>query len=229
MIHKQSPVPAISAAGLMLLLSTVGLTLTTTLAVSYHNEIIAFTLWQWAVVFAFTIITMAIGLTSSTSIAMFTGYFLGAPALLFIVVTYPVAAWLGYLLGQYLRVDRFLGDAQHRDKVQKLLVGLADQPWSLMFFVRLSPVLPFAIMNMLMASLKIRLSVFLLGGTVGMLPRTLFSVWAGTQANSMVAALQGEGASGSAIFVGVASVISVAGLVYLGQRAWARQLMDRMP
>ena len=49
-----------------------------------------------------------------------------------------------------------------------------------MILVRLSPVLPFSIMNLLMPALNIRLSVFLLAGFVGMLPRTLFfpSGWA---------------------------------------------------
>jgi len=59
---------------------------------------------------------------------------------------------------------------------------------SLIFFVRISPVIPFAISNFLFASLKIPLKQVLIYGIPGMLPRTLMAFLAGIIASDFLEA-----------------------------------------
>ena len=63
-----------------------------------------------------------------------------------------------------------------------------------------------------MPALKVRFSVFLLGGFFGMLPRTLFSIWLGIKAQDIVSLMNGDvSASQSSGLVILLIVVSVGG------------------
>jgi uncharacterized membrane protein YdjX (TVP38/TMEM64 family) len=57
---------------------------------------------------------------------------------------------------------------------------------------RLSPFLPFALMNVVLPYLGIRFRNFMIPGLIGMLPRTLFFLWAGTQFDNWTGTLSAE-------------------------------------
>jgi uncharacterized membrane protein YdjX (TVP38/TMEM64 family) len=63
-----------------------------------------------------------------------------------------------------------------------------EKEGSLVFFVRISPVIPFAISSFIFASMQISLRKVLIYGIPGMLPRTLISFGTGVLANSFLLA-----------------------------------------
>ncbi|WP_332913888.1 hypothetical protein [Algoriphagus boritolerans] len=67
-----------------------------------------------------------------------------------------------------------------------------QRPESLIFFIRISPVVPFAISNFLFASLKIELKNVLIYGIPGMLPRTLLAFGTGLLASSFLDAKKSD-------------------------------------
>ncbi|WP_062263543.1 TVP38/TMEM64 family protein [Endozoicomonas arenosclerae] len=199
----------------------------TSLLIQNQADLSALSAGQWTSFFALSALTMALALTPSTFIALVAGFFLGWKAVPFMLPAYLLASALGYLAGLVLDGGHLMHTIRNSPRVKKALETLNTNSWSLMFLVRLSPVLPFALMNLLMPALKVRFSVFLLGGFLGMLPRTLFSIWLGKKAQDMVSLLNGEvSGSESTWLVMVLVVVSAGGLFYLFNRALKQALTD---
>ena len=122
--------------------------------------------------------------TTLTAIA--SGFFWGWSVFPHLVIAYLLANVLGYTLGKWLNADfRTILYARHpslKVEIEKRI----EQPAGLVFFVRISPVIPFAISNFLFASLGIPLSKIIRFGLPGMLPRTILAFASGKAANSFL-------------------------------------------
>uniref|UniRef100_UPI00404720F5 VTT domain-containing protein n=1 Tax=Algoriphagus sp. TaxID=1872435 RepID=UPI00404720F5 len=122
--------------------------------------------------------------TTLTAIA--SGFFWGWSVFPHLVIAYLLANVLGYTLGKWLNADfRTILYARHpslKEEIEKQI----EQPAGLVFFVRISPVIPFAISNFLFASLGIPLSKIIRFGLPGMLPRTILAFASGKAANSFL-------------------------------------------
>lgn len=131
-------------------------------------------------------IVLGLALLPTTLTALGTGYlfgWIGFPGLFF---GYLLANVIGYLLGKALNAD-FLSLLYFRKpELKQQLEAKIQQPQRLIFFIRISPVIPFAISNFLFAALKIDLKKVLLFGIPGMLPRTMIAFGTGLLANSLL-------------------------------------------
>jgi uncharacterized membrane protein YdjX (TVP38/TMEM64 family) len=128
--------------------------------------------------------TMAFAITPTTFIAIISGYFFSWWGLVGIVISYAFASIIG------LKATRWLAEkgwykADDEGKLQSLLNQLSHKPLLFIIFARLSPILPFAMTNAAMATLKIKWRDYLLGSIIGMLPRTFIFFWAGKNAGNI--------------------------------------------
>lgn len=212
--------------GLLSLVSIFGSTLVTTLAITYQDTLLSLSSTHWVYLFTISSLTMALALTPSTLIALISGYFLGWAAFLYIVISYPIASGIGFMVGKTLDHGRLMSTLPSESRLNLILNELKHQQWPLVILVRISPILPFSLMNLVLPAIGIRLHTFLVAGFIGMLPRTLFSLWAGMQARDLIALLENPAQGNlSVIFMMVVSIISIAGLLYLAQRASSALLM----
>lgn len=104
------------------------------------------------------------------------------------VMAYALAQWMGYITAKKTGVDGFMNSLLslgHYESKLKMLKKI-DNQWVLVFFCRLSPILPFGIMNFVLSMLQIRLNTFLIAGLLGMLPRTLFFIWVGIESETLL-------------------------------------------
>jgi uncharacterized membrane protein YdjX (TVP38/TMEM64 family) len=176
--------------GLIAVFFTTGITFT---AMAYEETIRNFTYLHWAIFFIATSFTMAFAMTPTTFIALFTGYFIGFSAIIFLVVSYLAAALLGLFLGKFIDKGKFLEsikDTQEKGTAS-IITNLQNNEFSIIFFARLSPILPFAIMNILLSILKTRIKPYIIGSLMGMLPRTALSVYIGSQVAKMEELIEG--------------------------------------
>ncbi len=145
---------------------------------------------QWLLLYVLTAFTMAFALTPTTLIALLSGYLLGWGAVLPLCISYLAASWLGYTAMSAWDGGYLLSFLAQRPRYQQFIERLQQGSLGVIVLSRLSPVLPFACMNAVFAVLKIQLRPFLWGSFLGMLPRTLLSIWAGTQARALYTLLQ---------------------------------------
>lgn len=199
--------------------------LITALLLRHEGYFLELNTLHWLPYYLLSACTMALAITPSTFIALVSGYFLGWEGTLFMLAGYFLASAMGYKVGQLLDGGHLLSNLQQQPKVRQFLEGLRLREWPLMVIVRLSPILPFSVMNLLMPALKIRFSTFLLAGFIGMLPRTLFSIWLGIQAKGLMALLQSSDETPlSAIFLILLTILSVGGILWIIQTT-SRQIL----
>lgn len=201
----------------------------TLLALLYERQALLqhLTLSQSLLYFAAVSLTMALALTPTTFVAIVTGYFLGWAGLPGMVAAYALAAALGYELALHLDQGKLRGFLLNFPKADAVLRELQRQSWQLIVLTRLSPVLPFAFMTFVLAMVGVPRGRFLGASVVGMLPRSLFFYWLGTQAQDVLALLHnpGQGTTSKLLFIGLV-MASLLGLYLLFNRV-LKQVLAR--
>jgi uncharacterized membrane protein YdjX (TVP38/TMEM64 family) len=165
----------------------------------------------------FTAILLGLALLPTTLTALATGYFFGWIGFPGLFIGYILANVIGYTLGKLLNTDFLPLLSTQRPDFKNKIESRIQHPASLIFFIRISPVVPFAISNFLFASLKIDLKKVLLYGIPGMLPRTLIAFATGLLASSFLDAKKAMNDPVQWIILAVLFIVSFWGLY----RNWA--------
>lgn len=171
---------------------------------------------EWLLLSILLTITSSVALSPPTFLAVVFGYFLGFQALPFLLFINFGAISLVYLLYKYLDfrwVDSYLN---HHQKVQNLLQNIRKDELKIIFFAKLSPVLPFALTNLTFAVSGASIRHIVLGGFMGMLPRTLLAIYTGSQAREISEIINNPtGDITAQIIVFGLVLVSVFGLIFV--------------
>ncbi len=188
-------------------------------AVVHESTLAGFTGWQWTGVTLLCSITSA-ALTPPTMLALLFGYFLGWGAILPIfVINFGGILFINQLV-RWLDHDRFLRFLRRNPKAQSVLDRILNKELEVIFFAKLSPILPFGLTNLLFALSGAKLKNILLGGFLGMTPRTLLAVWSGREAHEIQTLLNDPNQSvWGEIVIAVLILVSIAGLWRVVKRA----------
>lgn len=133
-------------------------------------------------------ICMGLALLPTTFTAVLSGFTLGWIGLPLIVIGYGVATVLGFLVGKWSNSKLWEMLGKRYPEIRLAVDKRKKQPGALIFFIRISPVIPFALANLIFASLQVSLKQILFFGIPGMLPRTILSFLAGILASDFLAA-----------------------------------------
>ena len=172
-----------------------------------------FTTLQWAIITLVCVFTSALALTPPTFLALVFGYFLGWNSLLPLFALNMAAIVFVNVGVHWLDKDRLRHHLEQNPKVRQVLANIQQQELRFIFFTKLSPVLPFAVTNLVFALSGAQLRNVLLGGFPGMVPRTALAVWAGSQTRELRALLNQPNAVGWTQWaIAALVVVSVAGL-----------------
>jgi uncharacterized membrane protein YdjX (TVP38/TMEM64 family) len=185
-------------------------------AISHETDLRNWPFEWWIVATLILTLASSVALTPPTFLALVYGYFLGwtAVPLLFglnlgaIAIIYASATFLhASSIRNYL--------VQIYPQVNSLLRRFHQNELRLIFFAKLSPVLPFAITNLFFAMAGARFKQVLAGGTLGMIPRTLLAVWAGREARDIRYLLEhpNEGLATKIVLI-LLIVVSTVGIGY---------------
>ncbi|MVM32244.1 hypothetical protein GO755_19505 [Spirosoma sp. HMF4905] len=217
-IPKSLTGPAL--AGLALSVTPIVFTsLLTYYAVVHEAAIAGFTAWQWAGITVACAITSA-GLTPPTMLALIFGYFLGWQAVVpLFVINFGGILFINMLV-RWLDHERFLAFIRRNPKAQSVLDRILNNELEVIFFAKLSPILPFGLTNLLFALSGAKLKNILLGGFLGMTPRTILAIWSGHEAREIRTLLENPNQSSwtQIVIVGLI-VVSIAGLWQVIQRS----------
>ena len=155
---------------------------------------------------------MGLALLPTTLCAVLSGFVFGWAFLPFLVIAYSLASIIGYMLGRRLDRDNLDFLLKRYPKAGQLVKDKSQHPSQLIFFIRLSPFIPFALSNLLFALVKINLGKILWFGLWGMLPRTFLAFTAGVMAESLWAALEERTGPLQISLVVVLVVVSIWGI-----------------
>ena len=183
-------------------------------AITHEAQIAQFTTADWTLATAVCSFGCAFALMLPTPLALIFGYFIGWHATGPLFVINMAAILLVNLVVRWLDHDRVRRTIEQNPKAAAILHRIRDEELKFIFFAKLSPALPFSLTNMVFSLSGAKLRNVLLGGFLGMVPRTLLAIWTGSQAHHIRTLMENpnEG-SGTQIAVVVLLVASVGGLV----------------
>ena len=181
-------------------------------AVIYESYLQTLTGWQWAGLTIAFAITSA-GLTPPTILALIFGYFLGWQAILpLFVINFGGILFIN-LIVRWLDHDQFLRFVRRNPKAQSVLDRILNKELEVIFFAKLSPILPFGLTNLLFALSGAKLKNILLGGFLGMTPRTLLAIWSGREAREIRTLLDNPNQSiWGQVIIAALILVSIGGL-----------------
>jgi uncharacterized membrane protein YdjX (TVP38/TMEM64 family) len=190
------------------------------LAIRYDEVIRNFHVDSWCLFYLCASFTMALAMTHTTFIALLSGYFLGLKAIPFVVLSYFLASIMGYFLAQRVDKGKFMSSLQGIPGINSIVDNLKKKEVSVIILARISPILPFAMMNMLLSYLGADLKKFLWAGFIGMLPRTILSIWIGSQGDN-IRSLFENSSQGNLVKISfvLLLMLSVIGLYYVIMKA----------
>jgi uncharacterized membrane protein YdjX (TVP38/TMEM64 family) len=147
---------------------------------------------------------MGLALTPTTLFAILSGFIFGWQTFPLLILSYTFATLLGYGWGKRLGGDSLEELLTQYPKAAVMIESKKDSVGALIFFVRISPVIPFALSNLLFALMKTGWKKLVIWGTIGMLPRTTLAFFSGTLAFDIYSAIGQESISGKWwIFLGL--------------------------
>jgi len=186
--------------------------------IAHETEIGGYDTNIWTIITLICCITSAVAITPPTYLALVFGYFLGWHAILPVFVLNMAAIFLVNMLTRWLDKDRFKTYLSENKRVKGILDNIKEQELKIILFAKLSPVLPFALTNFVFALSGAKLRNILLGGFLGMIPRTVLAVWTGYQAKEIRRLLENPNEGNlQKIFLIVLLIASIAGILYFLQ------------
>lgn len=193
-------------------------------AINYEPFVRSFESPTWLLLLLASCFTMGFALTPTTFIALLSGFFLGWEAAPYVVLAYTAASLIGYHLTHFIDNGTFLQTIKQlpgkkSSQIEQFFKGLQGNQFGIIVMARISPVLPFAIMNVVLPVAGVNLKNFLIAGTLGMLPRTLFFIWVGSQAQELKTLIEeGNTDITSQLVFAILLAISLIGLFYYGKK-----------
>lgn len=188
--------------------------------IRFEDQMMTFGTQEWILFYIAASLCMALAFTHTTFIALLSGFLLGGHSVIYVISSYLIASALGYLLARKLDKGKLMQSLIEMPKAKVIADELKNNELKIIILSRLSPVLPFAMMNLVLSLLKADFKKYLVGGFVGMLPRTLLFIWAGSQARNLIEAFR-KGSENELISIAVVLmlVLSLIGLFYYILRA----------
>jgi len=155
---------------------------------------------------------MGMALIPTTFFSVISGFVFGWAAFPFLVLSYTLASAIGYLSGRLLEKNSLEWLLKPYPKAEKIIEEKKDRMGWLIFFVRISPVIPFAISNLVFAMLDTGLKRVLWFGLLGMLPRTFLAFLTGVLAGDIQEALRAKTASWQYLVIALLLIMSIWGI-----------------
>jgi uncharacterized membrane protein YdjX (TVP38/TMEM64 family) len=183
--------------------------------VTHENTVLDFSWQHWTLITFFCCLTCTFAFTPPTLLALIFGYFIGWNAVLPVFLMNMVAIFLVNIITKRIDGNKFKMYLANNKQISNILENIRKEELKVIFFSKLSPVLPFALTNFVFALSGAKLKNILVGGFFGMIPRTLLAVWTGSQAKEIRKLLENPNEGNlQKILIIILLVVSVGGIIY---------------
>ncbi|MGL4629707.1 MAG: VTT domain-containing protein [Leadbetterella sp.] len=157
----------------------------------------------------------ALALCNPTFIAALGGYLYGIWALPGMITINIIAILLITLITKVPYFKQFENIILENKRVQNVLASVHKSEFWFVFYAKLSPLLPFSVANLSFILSKIKATNIILGGSFGMIPRTVLAIYTGAQAKNIVEAINGTNQSKETyIYLFIFLIVSIIGLYF---------------
>ncbi|SEE45891.1 Uncharacterized membrane protein YdjX, TVP38/TMEM64 family, SNARE-associated domain [Rhizobiales bacterium GAS191] len=192
-----------------------------------------FTMWVHGlgalgpVLFVFAYVAAVIALVPASVMTLAGGLAFGAFAFPLVLVAATTGSVAAFLVSRYLlnaKVKRMVADLPRAKAVYD---AMGKGGWKLVFLLRLSPFMPFSMLNYVLGVTEIGMSAYAVATCVGILPGLTFYVYLGALGRAAIAGA--EGGTIRWILLGLGIVAGAAAIVQVTRSASAELRRSGLP
>lgn len=155
-------------------------------AIQHESLLASWSSPQWLIATIVLALASAVALSPPTLIAVLFGYFLNWLAFPYLLVLNLTAISLVYIVVKSIDNGTLIEQLQKAyPSVSTLVHRFRQNQFRLIFFMKLSPLFPFAVTNLIFVLSRARFATILIAGMAGMIPRTLLAIWIGIEAKEL--------------------------------------------
>jgi uncharacterized membrane protein YdjX (TVP38/TMEM64 family) len=184
-----------------------------------------------AVLFAAAYVPAAVLLVPGSLLTLGAGFVFGlAKGTAIVSLGSTAGAAAAFVVGRSLAHDWVIRRMADRPKLAAIGHAVESEGFKVVLLTRLSPVLPFNLLNYAFGLTGVPLRTYVLASWIGMLPGTIMYVYLGSAANSLAALLAGETpqSAGQQVLFAVGLTATVA-VVIIVTRTARRRLNEIVP
>jgi uncharacterized membrane protein YdjX (TVP38/TMEM64 family) len=130
--------------------------------------------------------TSSFSITSTTLLSIAAGYLFGWISFPILLIMFSIGSLLGYFLASKFDQGTIMGWIQKNEVTYNFIEKLSKRMNLMVFIMRLTPVLPFTVTNILCSYLSVPFRNYFFMGIVGIGTRLIATVYTGTQIKSIV-------------------------------------------
>ncbi|WP_299252740.1 VTT domain-containing protein [uncultured Cytophaga sp.] len=130
--------------------------------------------------------TSSFSITSTTLLSVVCGYLFGWISFPVLLIMFSVGSLLGYFLANVFDKGTIMTWIKTNEVAYNFIVKLNQRVNLMVFVMRLTPILPFTVTNILCSYLSVPLKNYLGMGFIGIGIRTLAMVYTGSQISSII-------------------------------------------
>jgi uncharacterized membrane protein YdjX (TVP38/TMEM64 family) len=191
-----------------------GTSITVGLVYQYETSLQQITCLSWLLLVAFSVLTMSVGVTPTSLVALLSSFLWGYAAIFTVIPSYMAAAWVSYTWSKKIKINEILTNLL-AEKTSVIQEKFSQNSLLLVISMRISPIFPFVLTNLWLSLVRVPLQDFLWGSLIGMLPRTLLLIWIGSQAQAIKQAIE-AGKNGNEMMQEVSWVLFVFSFAGMG-------------
>jgi uncharacterized membrane protein YdjX (TVP38/TMEM64 family) len=135
----------------------------------------------------------------------------------YVSISATLGATAAFLVGRYLAREAIAQKIEKHEKFAAIDRAVAAEGWKIVLLTRLSPAFPFTLLNYAFGLTRVKLSHYVLGSWLGMIPGTVMYVYLGSLVN--VGASHGQRPTGEWILYGLGLAATVAVTIFVTRLA----------
>lgn len=143
-------------------------------------------------------------------------------------ISATLGATVAFLVGRYIARGWIAGKIERHPKFKVLDEAVAGEGWKIVGLLRLSPVVPFNVLNYAFGITRVPLRDYMLASWIGMMPGTVVYVYLGTIAGDLAGAGRASRTPVEWAFYAVGLLATIAVTVFVTRLA-RRALAERVP
>ncbi len=171
------------------------------------------------VAFCLAYIVMMLLLVPASPISIAAGVAYGWSALPLVTLVATAGAFIAFLIGRYAAGDKVNRIIRRRPTMKAATEAVAEEHWTTLALLRLSPLVPFNVQNYLLGITEVSTRTYLISTLAGIVPGATLNVYLGVVGRAVT---QGEAGPVEWASLGVGLAATIAVTVLVSKRAKAK-------
>ncbi|MBV8764817.1 MAG: TVP38/TMEM64 family protein [Hyphomicrobiales bacterium] len=171
------------------------------------------------IVFLLVYVIAIVLLVPASVMTLAAGLAFGLAAIPLVVVAASTGAALAFLLARHFIKRDVRRLIEGRPRAQAIYRAVSGGGWQVVFLLRLSPVMPFSVLNFVLGATELRFLPFVCATFVGIIPAVVLYVYVATLGKAAIAGTMIGTARWVLLLLGLAATL--AAIIYIGRAARA--------